>query len=168
MKLIGCVLVCMILTSCSHTYCLGSLSAEQIQSFQEKSASSEFNVHLVDGTVLRGTALQTHGDSLVWRNADSSGMAHASAMEVEFIGFSNRVAGGVDGFMYGFILGAAVGGVVGYVGGEEDCSGSELCFEKRGSAMIGAGVFGVSTALLGGVLGSLRGTRDNYYPGRAP
>ena len=168
MRLIGLFLISMILTSCSHTYYLGSLSAEQTQSFHEKSASSKFNVHLADGTVVGGTALQAYGDSLAWRSAGSNEILHASAMDVEFIGFRNRVAGGVEGFMYGFILGAAAGGVAGYVVGEEDCSGSDLCFDKGGTAMIGAGVFGVSTALLGGVLGTLRGTQENYYIGRAP
>ena len=164
-----CALVVLLgVSGCAHTYYLGSLPESKTSSFQKKATSSQFDVHLSDGSMLSGTTLQVKADSIVWLDALSGFEMRASTEEVEYIGIRDRTAGGVEGFMLGFIGGAVVGGLVGYSAGESDCPPSELCFNRGGSAVLGAAVFGLSTALFGGIYGALRGTRDSYYLGPEP
>ncbi len=107
--------------------------------------------------------IELQKDSVYWLDPTNSHRKTLATTEVTKYKIKNPGRGAGDGALVGIFSGLIIGGAVGYAAGEDCGSDSWLCFNRDGTAALGAIGGGVLGLFIGVITGASIGSSENYH-----
>ena len=161
-------LMATLVCGCTRHHRVGEMNEIDSAYFERTTTKNVFTLVLNDGRAFEATRLVIRPDSILCTDAVSGRAIGAASGEVHQIVVFSRSRGAGDGIVGGIGIGILVGGTLGFIAGEDECAGGgsefNLCFTRAGGAFIGAVLFGLPAAIVGGIVGVSKGSTDYYYP----
>jgi hypothetical protein len=153
-----------VICGCTHIHNIGAMSDEEFKYFEERGEKRSFVIRTFDGRIYEGSNLIIEQDKISWINLRGDGRVYASVDDIYQVVFETGGFG--EGFGTGFVIGASIGGVLGFIGGEDCGETSQFCISRGGGAFVGVLFVGIPAGLIGGIVGSVKGSKHIYCSSR--
>jgi hypothetical protein len=151
---------------CSQAYYIRSLDGDEFRAFDDQAAKKPCEVLLDDGVKHLAKKVKLAEDTTSWCDSKTGEEIRVSTERIQSVSFVYRGSGFFEGACLGFAIAGGIGAIVGLSAGEDDCSNSSelICFSRDEMLAILTIAFGTPGAVVGGIVGFVRGTKLVYYP----